>query len=66
MFLGAYHKIFKSDVNERRTIEISRDVRLIFKKQRTIHQQKNNKQLLLYYNFIFVFIMLYNRVSPIL
>lgn len=43
MFLGAYHKIFKSDVNERRTIEISRDVRLIFKKQRTIHQQKNNK-----------------------
>lgn len=66
MFLGAYHKIFKSDVNERRTIEISRDVRLIFKKQRTIHQQKNNKQPFLYYNFIFVFIMLYNRVSPIL
>ncbi len=32
MFLGAYHKIFKSDVNERRTIEVSRDVRLTFKK----------------------------------
>lgn len=31
MFLGAYHKIFKSD-NERRTIEVSRDVRLTFKK----------------------------------
>ncbi len=66
MFLGAYHKIFKSDVNERRTIEVSRDVRLTFKKQRTIHQQKNNKRLFLYYNFIFAFIMLYNRVSPIL
>lgn len=34
MFLGAYHKIFKSDVNERRTIEVSRDVRLTFKKNR--------------------------------
>ncbi len=45
MFLGAYHKIFKSDVNERRTIEVSRNVRLTFKKQRTIHQQKNNKRL---------------------
>lgn len=66
MFLGAYHKIFKSDVNERRTIEVSRDVRLTFKKQRTIHQQKNNKRPFLYYNFIFSFIMLYNRVSPIL
>lgn len=32
MFLGAYHKIFKSDVNERRTIEISGDVRLTLKK----------------------------------
>ncbi|MDK3597825.1 hypothetical protein O0A61_09955 [Staphylococcus pseudintermedius] len=32
MFIGAYHKIFKSDVNERRTIEVSRDVRLTFKK----------------------------------
>lgn len=32
MFLGAYHKIFKSDVNERRTIEVSRDVRWTFKK----------------------------------
>ncbi len=32
MFLGAYHKIFKSDVNERLTIEISGDVRLTFKK----------------------------------
>lgn len=66
MFLGAYQKIFKSDVNERRTIEVSGDVRLTFKKQRTIHQQKNNKRLFLYYNFIFAFIMLYNRVSPIL
>lgn len=66
MFLGAYHKIFKSDVNERRTIEVSGDVRLTLKKQRTIHQQKNNKRLFLYYNFIFAFIMLYNRVSPIL
>lgn len=66
MFLGAYHKIFKSDVNERRTIEVSRDVRLTFKKTETIHQQKNNKRLFLYYNFIFAFIMLYNRVSPIL
>lgn len=66
MFLGAYHKIFKSDVNERRTIEVSRDVRLTFKKTENHSSAKNNKRLFLYYNFIFAFIMLYNRVSPIL
>lgn len=66
MFLGAYHKIFKSDVNERRTIEISGDVRLTFKKTENHSSAEKNKILFLYYNFIFAFIMLYNRVSPIL